>query len=93
MAGIIDSIFQHTSEVVSEDGPSAHYYLTVRPLLPVDPASDPYREFGFAGGFLCTSVPSPSRIIKLSQVVSHVAVTLLEDGEYSGLIHVLPVDR
>ncbi|KAG6914808.1 hypothetical protein DXG01_015220 [Tephrocybe rancida] len=92
IAGVIDRIFQHTHEVVGEDGPSTHYYLTVHPLLPVDPKSDLYCEFGFAGGFLCASVPGPSRLIKLSQVVSHVAVTLMGDGEYSGLMHVLPVD-
>ncbi|KAG6808466.1 hypothetical protein H0H93_016889, partial [Arthromyces matolae] len=73
-------------------GSSKEIYLVVRPYKAINPPLDPYRQFGFAAGFLCTSVPEPFRIISLSQVVSHVAVTAFEDGDFRGLIHILPVD-
>ena len=54
---------------------------------------DPYRQFNFAGGFLCEGRASKMHVIELSQVISHVAWTRLKGDENEELVHVLPVDR
>ena len=53
---------------------------------------DPFRRFGFAGGFLCSSTFSTVHAIPLSNLISHCSITAMMD-EFSGLIHVLPLDR
>ncbi|KAG6913339.1 hypothetical protein DXG01_007577 [Tephrocybe rancida] len=92
LAGSILDIFQHTHETVPGSS-SATFYLTVRQLQPAVAISDPFKEFGFAAGFLCIDLPGPLYVIKLAQIISHIAVTRIEDGDYAGLLHVLPVDR
>lgn len=92
-AGIIQTIFQEP-----------HLFSSERPELPVffailqehpcmNPADDPYREFGFAGGFLCANEATALHVIEISQVVSHFALTRFEDEEFKQYFHVMPLDR
>ncbi|KAG6905062.1 hypothetical protein DXG01_005329 [Tephrocybe rancida] len=70
------------------------FYFLVQALKPIDLASDPYRKYGFASGFLCKRELAPeAQILHISQIVSHSAITPIDDGIYRGLVHVLPVDR
>ena len=74
-------------------------YFFVQELSPIDAAKDPYRKFGFSGGYLCHRPHNQSEIscvIKLSQVVSHFALTTFPKEKYQDLdhlVHVLPLDR
>ncbi|KAG6912938.1 hypothetical protein DXG01_011010 [Tephrocybe rancida] len=94
VAATILEIFQHTYEMAVDGSKSPEFYLVVQGLTPIDSTADPYKELGFAGGFLCSpTFTTPPRLIHLSQVISHFARTDFIDGEYAGLIHVLPIDR
>lgn len=89
-AGVIDAIFQHTHGRVKS------FYLIVREYLPMDPTGgcvDPFRQYGFAGGFLCNRQPTTQHLLELNQVTSHFALTKMRQEGYQHLIHILPVDR
>jgi hypothetical protein len=91
--GVIREIFQYTYRVNGEEIKS--FYLLVQEYLPMDASNghhDPYRQFGFAGGFLCEADPVQFHVLELSQVISHVGIAKMR-GKYIGLIHVKPVDR
>lgn len=93
LPGVIRDIFQYTYRLSGEKVES--YYLSVQEYLPMDTTNgrqDPYRKFGFAGGFLCEADPGQIHVLELSQVVSHICVTKMR-GQYTGLIHLKPVDR
>jgi hypothetical protein len=51
-----------------------------------------YRQFGFAGGFLCRKDFAPLIIIEPSSIISHVAVTPLHISGHE-VVHLLPMDR
>lgn len=51
---------------------------------------DPYIKHGFAAGFLCESAAATQRVIKMTDIISHCAVTPILEGD---CIHVMPVDR
>lgn len=91
--GIIQKIFKYsyyTAHGMEVEG----HYLLVHEHLPMDASGgriDPYREFGFAAGFLCEAISRRSQVIALSQLISHFALTQFQsDDEY---FHALPVDR
>jgi hypothetical protein len=91
--GVIRDIFQYTYHVAGEQKTS--FYLSVQEYLFMDTSNgrrDPYRKFGFAGGFLCELDPGQTHILELSQIISHVGITKMR-GQYTGIIHVKPVDR
>jgi hypothetical protein len=85
-AGIIEAIFEHHSGLLEK------HFLLVRQHNPINRSEfvDPYQRFGFAAGFLCEKTPTLTRIISLSQIVSHFVLTPMEEIE---AIHVLPFDR
>ncbi|KAG5649235.1 hypothetical protein H0H81_005214 [Sphagnurus paluster] len=74
-AGFIVDIFNHMYDVADEAPPVAEFYLIIQQFLPANVPVDPYKAFGFAGGFLCDRDPAPATVIKLLQVISHVVVT------------------
>ncbi|KIJ90144.1 hypothetical protein K443DRAFT_117045, partial [Laccaria amethystina LaAM-08-1] len=87
-AGRVEAIFQHIGLMIS--------YLAVREYQLLDPARDPadiFREFGLAGGYLCQRDATSMHILEVSQVVSHFALTEMQEEGYEHLIHVLPLDR
>lgn len=94
-AGIIEAIFEHHSGTTA-GGHGGHisekHFLFVRQHNPINHLEfvDPYQRFGFAAGFLCEENPTCTRVISLSQVVSHFVLTPMEEIE---AIHVLPIDR
>ena len=95
--GIIEKIIHYSTldGLVPIDG----IYLYIQELMPINIASnppqlDPYRKYGFAAGYLCDSNERITRVIGLSQVVSHFALTTFEGiNRYENFIHVLPLDR
>ena len=92
-AGAIDTIFQYQYSADGEQ--KTDYYISIRahfPLaLPVG-TTDPYRKYGFAGGFLCKPEISELHVINASNVISHCSVARVRViGE--DCIHVLPLDR
>jgi len=93
-AGIIEAIFEHRSGPTAghEGHISEEYFLLVRQHNPINRSEfvNPYQRFGFAAGFLCEQTPACTRVISLSQVVSHFVLTPMEEIE---AIHVLPIDR
>jgi hypothetical protein len=94
-AGVIQSIFQYCYQSLNAE-PIKHFYLAVQEHSPMETTNnkvDPYRQFNFAGGFLCEGRASKMHVIELSQVISHVAWTRLKGDENEELVHVLPVDR
>jgi len=87
-AGRVEAVFQHIGLKT--------FYLIVREHQLLDPATDPadvFRQFGFAGGYLCKRDPTSMHILEVSQVVSHFALTEMREEGYEHLIHVLPLDR
>ena len=82
--GVITKIFQHPSIVID-------WYLVVREHCSVRDIDfiDPYLKYGFAAGYLCEKEPTVLHIITLSQIISHVALTPIEEN----LVHVMLVDR
>ena len=103
-AGIIESIFQYShgenrdaAPAIAIARPVKEIYLAVKELVLADTSdgfSDPYKRYGFAGGYLCQSEGQVLRIIHISQVMSHFALTKMPAGDgFESLIHVLPVDR
>lgn len=70
-------------------------YILVREYLPFpDEAMQyQYKQFGFAGGFLCHSERwSRFHIVELTDIISHFAKTTLRDGDGS-IMHVLPLNK
>lgn len=98
-AGIIHSIFHYTHYLKSTGNTWDEvkgYYLIVGeypPMETTDERVDPYKKFGFAGGFLCQGQVTKQHLLKLSQVISHCAVTKFRGNEFRDMIHVLPIDR
>ena len=93
-AGSIQAIFQHTHQSPDMVQIKA-LYLVVREYLPLNTSNgrvDPYRKFGFAGGFLCKRQGTILHVIEQSQVILHVALTKMRYYD-EDLIHVLPIDR
>ncbi|KAJ3500882.1 hypothetical protein NLJ89_g9593 [Agrocybe chaxingu] len=90
VAGIIIKIFRHSFADHSEKDT----YLIVQELVLAGPGTqDPYRQYGFCGGFLCRPDPGSYRLIRINQIISHFVMTRLVDEPFKDLIHVLPVDR
>ena len=91
LAGRIEKIFQYT---YNNPHNVTGFYLIVREHLPTHSTTfDPYKRFGFAGGYLCEREPTTLHVIALSQVLSHFAATGLTWEGREDLIHVLPLDR
>ncbi|RDB18682.1 hypothetical protein Hypma_014671 [Hypsizygus marmoreus] len=96
-AGSVQSLFQYTYHTTSAPHEKIiDFFVVVQQYNPLDTSddgrTDPYPQFGFAGGYLCYPQSQGSYVIRLSDVVSHFVLTTMV-GEYEGLIHVLPVDR
>jgi len=84
--GVIMLIFQYKYHATHE---VTQYFLLIQEFVPIDnPASDVYRSFGFAGGFLCKTDLAGYTMVPLTHIVSHVALTTIGDD----LIHILPID-
>ncbi|KAG6915164.1 hypothetical protein DXG01_012945, partial [Tephrocybe rancida] len=82
------------SLVLDQEPTHKDFYFLVQEFKPIDPTSDPYQEYGFAGEFLCKRELAPeAQILHISQIISHSAITPIDDGTYRSLLHVLPVDR
>lgn len=91
--GAIRDIVQYTYEDGEEE--QKEFFLLVQeyPLMDTsDGQTDPYRKFGFAGGFLCLPNAEKMHVLRLSQVVSHFGLTKMR-GAYKNFIHCMPVDR
>jgi len=85
--GVITLIFQYKYHAIYE---VTQYFLLIQEYVPIDnPASDVYQGFGFAGGFLCKTGLTRYTMVPLTHIVSHVALTTIDDD----LIHILPIDR
>jgi hypothetical protein len=67
-------------------------YATLQPSLELNKIDQMYRQFGFAGGFLCGKGFAPPVIIEPSSIISHVAVTPLHISGHE-VLHILPMDR
>ncbi len=80
--GFIDKIFRY----------SHNWYLLVHehPALNRPNFADPYLPYGFAAGFLCEAGRKDARVISLSNIVSHCAVTPIPEVD---CIHIMPVER
>jgi hypothetical protein len=93
-AGIIQTIFQHMhddSTKVPQSSPA--FYVIVREHPCMIATDDPYRNFGFAGGFLCAEEATELHVIEISQIVSHFAMTKFKDQQFKHYFHVMPLDR
>lgn len=91
--GVIRDIVQYTYKDGEEE--TKEFFLLVQEYPPMDISDgkiDPYRQFGFAGGFLCLPNAEKMHILRLSQVVSHFGLTKMR-GVYKNFIHCMPVDR
>ena len=70
-------------------------YVLVREYLPflnVEMQSQ-YKQFGFAGGFLCHSKRwSRFHVVELADVICHFAKTVIRDGD-GDVMHVLPLNK
>jgi len=53
---------------------------------------DIYRTFGFTGGYLCQLHAETLHVIRLSNLVSHFALTPIQ-LQMTEVIHILSVDR
>jgi hypothetical protein len=67
-------------------------YAALRPNLELNKVDQMYRQFGFAGGFLCRKEFASLVIIEPSSIISHIAVTPLHIYGHD-LLHILPMDR
>lgn len=93
-AGIIQTIFQQSNIFSSEHPESLPLFFAILREHPcMNPADDPYREFGFAGGFLCANEATVLHVVEISQIVSHFALTRFEDEEFQQYFHAMPLDR
>ncbi|KAF9455301.1 hypothetical protein BDZ94DRAFT_1327649 [Collybia nuda] len=93
-AGIIQTIFREHQFPSSRDpNISPAFYVVVQEHRCVNIADDPYRRYGFSGGFLCTNEPIASHIIEISRIVSHFALTRFKTGNLKNYFHVMPLDR
>jgi hypothetical protein len=94
LAGAISMICEYECRTQGSEEVFKRLFLFVNEYLSVQRSrpgfNDPYRNYGFAAGFLCEEQADTLHLIDLTQIVSHFALTTLP-GE--GLIHVLPVDR
>ncbi len=104
--GQITHIFLHPQALAPccPTSPGQHHqppiYVCVRPYASLQTSPEPelgnidqmYRQFGFAGGFLCKNNFLPPIIIEPSNIISHVAVTPLKIGGHR-VLHILPMDR
>jgi len=92
-AGAIDSIFQYQYSADGEQ--KKDYYISIRahfPLTSPTGTTDPYRKYGFAGGFLCKPGTPELHVINASHIISHCSAARIKViGE--DFIHVLPLDR
>lgn len=70
-------------------------YVLVReyqPLLDEEMQSQ-YKQFGFAGGFLCHSEKwSRFHVVELADIICHFAKTVIQDGD-GDIMHVLPLNK
>lgn len=95
-------LYSHVPAVRSSTTPGQPHhpsvYLCVRPYASLQPISElekidqVYRQFGFAGGFLCMKDFAPLIVLEPSSIISHVAVTPLHINGYE-VVHLLPMDR
>lgn len=88
-AGVIDSIFVHEYRDPLSDNVHADSYILVDMYDRMDD-DDRFRKYGYAGGFCCQPVTSSKHLIRLEDLLCHVALTKFEE---EGLVHVLPVNR
>jgi len=93
--GKVTKIFQHTHRTSGGKNVSCCYLIVQEyvPMVPNRGRADPYKKFGFSGGFLCQKEATCIHLIALSQVVCHFALTPLSLEGYEDVIHVLPIDR
>jgi hypothetical protein len=94
-AGKVTKIFHHTHRTPDGQNVSCCYVIVQEhvPMLPNHGRTDPYKKFGFAGGYLCQREATCVHLIKVSQVLCHFALTPFSLEGYEDLIHVLPLDR
>lgn len=83
-AGQIDHIMQFYCE--------PGVFLAIRSFTPVEAASDPYRRYGPAAGYLCSSSRG-LHIVAVSELVSHCAVTKMGCGDEGEVFHILPLEK
>ncbi|KAJ3512199.1 hypothetical protein NLJ89_g3658 [Agrocybe chaxingu] len=85
-AGIISQIFCHKT------GETNGWYLVIQEHIPLQRPGfvDPYRRYGFASGYLCEEEPTATHVIRLSDIISHFALTPMPQA---GAIHVMALDQ
>lgn len=69
-------------------------YVLVRECLPFfdEAVQSQYRQFGFAGGFLCHTETWRSHVVELNDIICHFAKTAVQNGG-GNLMHVLPLNK
>jgi hypothetical protein len=92
LPGIIQNIFRYMLNV-DDNTVFDNIFLTVEEHIPIEHLEDPFRKYGEFAGFLCKSTSTTLRVIPLSQVKSHFALTRMTDLGLPNHIHVLPIDR
>lgn len=100
--GIVEKIIHYS---IPDGVPTDGIYLYIQELFPTDVQGyipddsdtlelDPYRQHGFAAGYLCDANHRIPRVISLSQVISHFALTTFEGiNKYENFIHILPLNK
>lgn len=86
-AGVVEKIFQYSLPAF------AGVFLGIRSFRPVDSDLDPYRKYGFAGGFLSYRNTNDYHVIPISAIISHCALTSMGAQPGQELVHVLPLNR
>lgn len=89
-AGIINHIFQYRYPKENREIVQAFFFI-VQEFIQIDGNEDIYADFPF-GGFLAKP-SNRETIISLPQLRSHSALTKFVEGQFTGLVHVLPLDQ
>ncbi len=81
---------EHIMQFYCEPG----VFLAIRSFTPVEATSDPYRRYGPAAGYLCSSSRG-LHIVAVSELVSHCAVTKMGCGDIDGgeVFHILSLEK
>lgn len=94
-AGKIVSIFSLSYTTPGEGNPECTTTLLVVQewgLVEDQDAQRRYRQFGFAGGFLCWNQAADVHVVEVDNIVSHYARTFF-DQQDSDYFHVLPLNK
>ncbi len=83
-AGQID----HIAQFYSEPG----VFVAIRSFTPAEAATDPYKRYGPAAGYLCTS-SRRFHVVTASELVSHCAITKMASDDEDDIFHILSLEK